>query len=248
MRFKDKVVVVIGGNSGIGLASAIEFANEGAKVVISGRNQTTIDAAAKEIGADVLAVKSDVSDLTQLDSLMAQVKEKHGHIDVLFVNAGIGSFKPIAEIDEAYWENMIGINLKGPFFAAQKALPLMLSGGAIIFTSSIGHVKGIPGNSVYAASKAGLRALTRNIGAEVVERGIRVNCMSPGPIETPLFNRSGIPEEALVGLKQSITDSVPMKRFGTAQEVAKTVLFLASEDSSYVTGVDLFVDGGTVSF
>ncbi len=248
MRFLDKVVVVLGGNSGIGLATAQAFAREGAKLVITGRSEKTLAEAATAIGGDVMALQSDIADLEQLDAVMAATKKAHGKIDVLVVNAGVGNFKPIEQIDEAYWDNMIGINLKGHFFAAQKGLALMSSGSAIVFISSIGHLKGMAGNSVYAASKAGVRALARNIGAEVVDRGIRVNCISPGPIDTPIMTRSNIPAEDLAGFKEMLSQQVPMKRFGTSDEVANAVLFLASSESSYITGVDLIIDGGTVSF
>ena len=248
LKFQDKVVVILGGNSGIGLASAKAFAAEGARLVITGRNQETLEAAAHAIGTDVLAVRSDISDLKQSAALMEQIGRTHGRIDVLFVNAGIGAFSVLEEVSEEYWDRMVDTNLKGPFFAIQKAVLLMGRGGAIVLTSSLGHAKGIPGNSVYAAAKAGLRSLARNLGAELVPRGIRVNCFSPGPIETPLFHRSGLPEEALPGIRQSIVDMVPMKRFGTAEEAADAVLFLAGDTASYITGIDLFVDGGCVSF
>ena len=248
MRFKDRVAVVLGGNSGIGLASAIEFAREGAKVVITGRNAETLAAAAKAIGPGALALQSDISDLAALDIAMARIAEVHGRIDVLFVNAGIGAFAPLEEVTEAYWDTMLGTNLKGAFFAVQKAVPLMGSGGAVVLTGSLGHVKGLPGNSVYAAAKAGLRALARNLGAELVGRGIRVNCFSPGPIDTPLFTRSGVPETELPAFRAMIEAAVPMKRFGTPREAARAVLFLASDDASFITGIDLFVDGGAASF
>ncbi len=248
MRFKDRIAVVLGGNSGIGLASAIEFASEGAQVVITGRDPVTLAAAAEEIGPGTLALQSDISDLAALDVAMARIAEVHGRIDVLFVNAGIGAFVPLEDVTETYWDTMLGTNLKGPFFAVQKAVPLMSAGGSIVLTASLGHVKGIAGNSVYAAAKAGLRSLARNLGAELVGRGIRVNSLSPGPIDTPLFTRSGIPEAELPAFRATIEGSVPMRRFGAPHEAAKAVLFLASDDASYITGVDLFVDGGVASF
>lgn len=248
MRFLNKVVVVLGGNSGIGLASALAFAREGARLVITGRNAETLETARSAIGGDVLALQSDISDLKQITALMERIRRERGRIDVLFVNAGIGGFSALEEVSEDYWERMIGTNLKGPFFAVQQAVPLMGRGGSIVLTSSLGHAKGIPGNSVYAAAKAGLRSLARNLGAELVHRGIRVNCFSPGPVETPLFHRSGLAKEALPAIRQSIIDMVPMKRFGTPEEAADAVLFLAGDTASYITGIDLFVDGGCVSF
>jgi NAD(P)-dependent dehydrogenase (short-subunit alcohol dehydrogenase family) len=186
--------------------------------------------------------------LQATDALMARVKRDWGRIDVLFVNAGIGGFAPLEQTTPEYFDRMIAVNLKGPYFAVQKAVPLMSDGGAIVLTSSIGHCMGIPGNSVYAASKAGLRSLARNLGAELVGRGIRVNCLSPGPIDTPLFDRSGIPAAEQPAMRESIRGNIPMGRFGTADEVASAALFLASSDSSFVTGIDLLVDGGAVSF
>lgn len=248
VRFQNKVVVILGGNSGIGLASAQAFAREGARLVITGRNAETLEQARGMIGADLLALRSDISDLRQVSALMERIGDAYGRIDVLFVNAGIGGFSPLEEVSEEYFDRMVGTNLKGPFFAVQKAVPLMGRGGAIVLTSSLGHAKGIPGNSVYAAAKAGLRSLARNLGAELVGRGIRVNCFSPGPIETPLFNRSGIATEELPAIRQAIIDMVPMKRFGTVEEAADAVLFLAGDSSTYITGIDLFVDGGCVSF
>lgn len=248
MQFKDKIVVVMGGNSGIGLASAVAFAREGARVAITGRNPQTLAEAAELIGPGTLAVQADMVDLAAMDSFFAQIQERYGRIDVLFVNAGIGRFTPMDQVTEALWDEMQSINLKGPFFAVQKAAPLMGRGGSIVLTSSIGHVKGLPGNSVYAASKAGLRALVRNLGVELVGRGIRVNCFSPGPIDTPLLGRSGVPPQEIEALRQFITEQVPMKRFGTSEEAAAAVLFLASDAASFVTGIDLFVDGGMVSF
>jgi NAD(P)-dependent dehydrogenase (short-subunit alcohol dehydrogenase family) len=248
MRFHDKIVVVIGGNSGIGLASAFAFAREGAQVVISGRNTETLAKAAAQIGPTTLALQADIADLAAMERFFQAVRERHGRIDVLFVNAGIGRVLPLEQVTEAQWDQILSINLKGPYFAVQKAVPMMRAGGAIVLTSSIGHAKGIPGNSVYAASKAGVRALARNLGAELVGRGIRVNCFSPGPIDTPLIYRSGVPEAEVAALRQFITAQVPMKRFGSPEEAARPVLFLASDEASFITGVDLFADGGMVSF
>lgn len=246
MRFRDKVVVVIGGNSGIGLAAAAGFAAEGAQVVITGRDPRTLDAAAKEIGG-ALAIRSDIADLASLDAVMAAVRERHGRIDVLFVNAGIGVFASVREVTEAVWDQVHDVNLKGCFFAAQKALPLISKGGSIVFTGSIGAVLGVPGNAIYAAAKAGLRAVARIYATELVKEGIRVNVVSPGPTETPIINRNvGMSAEAVDGLRQMMIAAVPMHRMGRAEEVAKAVLFLSSDDASFITGVDLFVDGGCV--
>lgn len=246
MRFKDKVVLVIGGNSGIGLASAQAFAAEGARVVITGRDAATLAAAQASVPGS-LALQADLADLAAQDRVMAAVAERHGRIDVLFVNAGIGTFAPVREITEALWDQVHDINLKGCFFVAQKALALMGRGGAMVFTGSIGAVLGLPGNGVYAAAKAGLRAVARILATELVGEGIRVNVVSPGPIETPILRRNvGMSPEAEHALREQMVAGVPMHRMGEPEEVAKAVLFLASSDASFITGVDLLVDGGVV--
>lgn len=246
MRFKNRVAVIVGGNSGIGLAAAKGFAAEGAQVVITGRDPVTLDSAAKQIGGAV-AIRSDISDLASLDQVMATVKDTYGRIDVLFVNAGVGTFATVREVTEALWDQVHDVNLKGCFFAAQKALPLMGKGGAIVFTGSIGAVLGLPGNAIYAAAKAGLRAVARIYATELVKEGIRVNMVSPGPTETPIIRRNvGMTPEAEHALRAQMIAAVPMHRMGEADEVAKAVLFLASDDASFITGVDLFVDGGCV--
>lgn len=243
MRFKDKVVLIIGGNSGIGLSAAELFAAEGAKLVITGRDSRTLAEAAQANGA--LPVRCDVADLATLDHCMATVREKHGRIDVLFVNAGIGAFAPVKDITPELWDEIHAVNLKGCFFAAQKALPLMRRGGSIVITGSIGAEAAVPGNAVYAASKAGLRAAARILGVELLAEGMRVNMISPGPTETPLINRNkDMPPEAVEGLRRIMIDAVPMKRMGEAIEVARAVLFLASDEASFINGVDLDVDGG----
>lgn len=246
MRFKDKVAVVLGGNSGIGLASAKAFASEGAKVVITGRNPETLQAAALEIGGDVLALQSDIADLDAHEALIEQVRAKHGRIDVLFVNAGVGAFIPFEEVTPENYDQIFSVNMRGPYFVIQKALPLLGEGAAIVLCSSIGHCSGLPGNSVYAASKAGMRSLARNLGAELVGRGIRVNCLSPGPTDTPIITRSNIAD--IDGMKAQMRAVVPMKRMGEPEEIARAVLFLASTDASFITGIDLLVDGGLISF
>ena len=248
-RFLGKVAVVIGGNSGIGLASAKAFANEGARVVITGRDTQTLRAAAREVGHDAQAHRSDISDLRQIEALFAQIRADQGRIDVLFVNAGVGAFLPIEAVTEADWDHIQDINLKGVFFTVQKALPLLSRGSSIVLTGSIGALKGIPTGSVYSASKAGLRALGRSFAAELVGRGIRVNVVSPGPVETPIIHRTGgLPPEAVPALREQMIANTPMKRMGAPEEVAEAVLFLASDAAAFVTGVDFLVDGGAASF
>jgi NAD(P)-dependent dehydrogenase (short-subunit alcohol dehydrogenase family) len=243
MRFKDKNIVIWGGNSGIGLAAAIEFRREGGRVFILGRNPETLSSAQREVGPDTKTLRADISDLAALDGVYEEVRKSLGSIDVLFVNSGIGGAIPFAQMTVEKWDEMFNVNLRGPYFAVQRALPLMKSGASIVLTSSIGHLRGWPGNSHYAAAKAGIRSLARNIGVELVGQGIRVNCLSPGPIDTPLLGRSG-----MEALREPVRESNPMKRFGNAAEAARAALFLASNDASYITGVDLTVDGGICSF
>jgi NAD(P)-dependent dehydrogenase (short-subunit alcohol dehydrogenase family) len=247
MRFADKVALVIGGNSGIGRAAAVAFGAEGAKVVITGRDPKTLAEVAAQVGAGTLAIRSDVADMASLDEVMRQVREKHGRIDALFVNAGIGTFAPIPEITPERWDEVHNVNLRGCFFAAQKALPLMGRGGSIVFTGSIGSVLGVPGNAIYASAKAGLRAVSRIFAVELVAQGIRVNMVSPGPTETPIINRNvGMDPAAVDALRQMMIANTPMRRMGEPEEIARAVLFLSSSEASFITGVDLFVDGGVV--
>jgi len=248
-RFSGKQVVIIGGNSGIGLSAAIAFAAEGAKVVITGRAPATLASAVEAIGHDAIAIRSDIAEVAQIRQLFAQLTAQLGHIDVLFVNAGIGAFQPIEQVTEADWEAIQSINLKGVFFCVQQALPLLRKGSSIVLTGSIGALKGIPTGSVYAASKAGLRALGRCFAAELVGRGIRVNVVSPGPTETPIIGRTaGLPPQAIPAIREQMIRNTPMHRMGTPEEVAAAVLFLASNDSAFVTGIDFLVDGGAASF
>jgi len=243
MRFSGKQVVIWGGNSGIGLAAAVEFRKEGGRVLIIGRNAETLAAAVKEVGPGTAGIRADISDLGALDGVYEQVRQEFGHIDVLFVNSGIGGTIPVREMSVEKWDEMFDVNLRGPFFAVQKALPLMQRGTSIVLTSSIGHFRGLSGNSHYAAAKAGIRSLARSFGVELVGEGIRVNCMSPGPIDTPLLVRSG-----MEALREPVRQMNPMKRWGDPAEAARAVLFLASDDASFITGTDLVVDGGMCSF
>lgn len=243
-RLSGKVAVVTGGNSGIGLATAKRFREEGARVAISGRDQKTLDEAVKTIGGDVLAVRADVSKLSDLDRFYRAVADKFGKIDILFANAGIAKFAPFAESSEALFDETFDINVKGVFFTIQKALPLLNEGAAIIINSSVVNQTGVQSASIYAATKAAVRSFARTLTTELVERGIRINVVSPGPIVTPIFGRTGLPKEAIDEFARTVKEQVPMKRFGKAEEVADTVLFLATPESSYITGVDLNVDGG----
>jgi NAD(P)-dependent dehydrogenase (short-subunit alcohol dehydrogenase family) len=243
-RLTGKVAVVTGGNSGIGLATAKRFSDEGAKVVITGRDQKTLDAAVKTIGGDVVALRSDVSKLADLDKLYKTVGEKFGKIDVLFANAGIAKFAPVTESNEALFDETFDVNVKGVYFAIQKALPLLNDGASIIINSSVVNETGAAGASVYAATKAAVRSFARTLTTELVDRNIRVNVVSPGPIQTPIFGRTGLTKAQVDGFTRDIVTKVPMKRLGKPEEVADAVLFLATPESSYITGVDINVDGG----
>ena len=246
MRFAGKNVVVIGGNSGIGRAAAEAFAGEGGWVAIAGRDEATLAETQQSIGGDTLAMQADIADLDSLDAFYAEVGKRRGAIDVLFVNAGIGEFIPFEMLTAGKWDAIQAVNLRGCVFAAQKALPLIREGGAIVFTGSIGAVLAVPGNAAYAASKAGLRAAARVLAAELLPRRIRVNMVSPGCTETPIINRSGLPREAVDGMREAMIANTPMHRMGEPAEIARAVLFLASSEASFITGIDLYVDGGAV--
>jgi NAD(P)-dependent dehydrogenase (short-subunit alcohol dehydrogenase family) len=244
-RLEGKVALVTGGNSGIGLATAQRLHDEGAKVAISGRNQKTLDEAVKAIGKDVLAVQADVAKSADLDKLFAAVSQKLGKIDILFANAGIYKFVPFASTSESLYDELFDINAKGVYFTTQKAIPFLNDGASIILNTSQANEIGMVNGSAYAATKAALRSFTRSFAAELVGRGIRVNAVSPGPIETPAgFERSGLSKEAMEEFAKTIVAQVPMKRIGQPAEVAAAVAFLASSDASYITGSEIGVDGG----
>ena len=243
-KLDGKVAVVTGGNSGIGLATAKRFAAEGAKVVVTGRRQAELDRAVAEIGHGALGVRGDVANLADLDRLYDVVREKHGRVDVLFANAGVAEFAPLAEITERHYDHVFGINVKGLLFTVQKALPLLADGGSIILNASIVSIKGMPAFSVYSATKAAVRSFARSWTSDLKERGIRVNALSPGPIDTPGVDGLVKSEEEARQFKAGMAAQVPLGRVGDPDEIAKAAVFLASDDGSFVAGVELFVDGG----
>jgi NAD(P)-dependent dehydrogenase (short-subunit alcohol dehydrogenase family) len=243
-RLAGKVAVITGANSGIGLETAKRFVEEGAQVVITGRRKDELDKAAAEIGENVVAVQGDVSHLEDLDRLYAEVKAKFGHIDILFANAGLGQVAPLGAVTEEHFDREFDVNVKGLFFSVQKALPLFKDGGSIILNSSVAGHKGIGGFSVYSATKAAVRSFARSWTSDLKDRKIRVNAISPGPIETPIFGKMGLTEEQSAEFANLIISSVPLGRVGQSEEVAAAATFLASNESSYITGIDLSVDGG----
>jgi NAD(P)-dependent dehydrogenase (short-subunit alcohol dehydrogenase family) len=243
-KLEEKIALITGGNSGIGLATAKQFVNEGAYVFITGRRQSELDTAVKQIGESVTAVQGDVSKLGDLDRLFAQIKQEKGRLDVVFANAGVATYAAFGTITEEHFDSIFNINVKGLLFTVQKALPLLPDGASIILNASIVASKGLPMNSVYSATKAAIRSFARTWTTDLKDRRIRVNAVSPGPIETPGLNNlvasTGGGEERL----KMLSNNVPLGRLGTPDEIAKAVVFLASDDSSYVTGTELFVDGG----
>ncbi|MEX0492534.1 SDR family NAD(P)-dependent oxidoreductase [Raoultella terrigena] len=243
-RFENKVVVITGGSDGIGLETAKEFAAEGAHVYITGRRQEHLAAAVREIGNGAVGVQGDVAIPADLDRLYARIGHDHGRVDVVFANAGIAETQPLGAIDEAHFDRMFAVNVKGLLFTVQKALPLMGAGGAIVLNGSVAGSKGFAGQSLYNASKAAVRSFARSWTNDLKERGIRVNVVAPGGTETPLMR--GI-LDARPGFEEALNQQVPLGRLGRPDEVAKAVLFLASAESSFIAGSELFVDGGSVA-
>jgi len=244
-KLTGKVALITGGSSGLGLATAKCFVAEGAHVFITGRRQRELDAAVKEIGSSVTGVRSDVSSLADLDQLFATIKEQKGRLDILVANAGGGAFAPLEQVTEAQFDKYFGINVRGTLFTVQKALPLIPAGGAIVITGSMVSIKGIPGYSVYSATKAALRSFARTWSVDLKGRNIRVNVVSPGTVVTPAYKSElGLTDEQIEGFVAQAAAVTPLGRTGTPDEIAKAVLFLASDDSSFINGIELFVDGG----
>ena len=243
-KLEGKVAVITGGTTGIGQAAARLFHAEGARVFITGRSDKTLAEAKKQLPADIVAIKSDASRLVDIDALAEALKLKAGHIDVLFINAGIAKFMPVEAITPEIFDEMFNINFRGAFFTVQKLLPLLGKGSSVVLTTSIAADLGMATSSVYGATKAALSSLARTLSNELASRGIRVNEVSPGPIETPIYEKMGMPIEQTAGFKAMMAGLVPVKRMGTADEVAKAALFLASDDSSYLLGAKIRIDGG----
>jgi len=243
-RFKGKVVVVTGGNSGIGLGVARAYALEGAQVAITGRNENSLEVAAKEIGDGTLAIQSDAGKVTEIEAAMKKIKERFGRIDALFVNAGVGKFVPFEKVTEEFFDETVDINMKGVFFTVQKAISLMSEGSAIVLNASINAHLGMPGTTVYGATKAAVINMAKTLSADLLEKGIRVNVISLGPVTSALLARDGITREKLQETKDWIQSQVPIKRFGTPEEIAAAVLYLTSPESAFVLGSELIIDGG----
>ncbi|WP_422924758.1 SDR family oxidoreductase [Singulisphaera sp. PoT] len=243
-KLSGKVALVTGGNSGMGLATARLFAQEGAKVIITGRRQKDLDDAVKSIGEGAEGVQGDISKFADLDRLHDHIRSKHGKLDIIFANAGLGVVKPFGQVTEEEYDLTFDVNVKGTFFTVQKLLPLVPDGGSIIMNGSIAGYKGVEAFSVYSATKAAIRSFARTWTADLKARKIRVNVISPGPIDTPIFGKTGMSEEQVEGFKSNFSQVVPLGRIGHVDEIAKPALFLASNDSSFITGIELTVDGG----
>jgi NAD(P)-dependent dehydrogenase (short-subunit alcohol dehydrogenase family) len=243
-RFTGKKVLVTGGNSGMGLETAKEFIREGAEVFITGRNKETLTAALKELGPKAKMAVSDSGNLRDIALLAETIKKEFGHLDAAFINAGVAQFVPLAELTEKHFDDTFNTNVKGPLFLVQQIAPLFMKGGSIILNGSVVAQKGFPNTTVYSATKAAVVNLAKTLSADLLGQNIRVNALSPGPIETPIFARMGGTAEEIKQTHENMAAQVPLKRLGKVSEIAKTVLFLASDDSSFILGSDISVDGG----
>jgi NAD(P)-dependent dehydrogenase (short-subunit alcohol dehydrogenase family) len=243
-RFNGKTVLVTGGNSGIGLAAAKAYAAEGARVVITGRDSATLEKASKEIADRVVALRSDAASPHDAKRLAETLKEQNIRLDAVFINAGIAKFAPFADVDEALWDQTFDINTKGAYFQIQALLPLLNKGAAIVINGSINAHIGMPGSSVYAASKAALISLAKTLSAELLPQGVRVNVVSPGPVSTPIYGKLGLDAASLEATAKQIQAQIPLGRFGTPEELASTVLHLTAPESAFIVGTEVIVDGG----
>ena len=243
-RFKGKTALITGGTTGIGFATAKLFINEGARVIVTGRAAATIKSAQAELGENAIVIRSEATSFTDMDALVAKVKETFGKLDVLFVNAGYGQWIPFEQVSEQIYDEMLNLNAKGPYFIVQKLVPLMPEGSSVVFTTSLANVKAVPALSAYGAAKAALRSMTRSLAGELSPRGIRVNAVNPGPIgETDILQKVGMPKEAKDQVYMQMAESVPMRRLGRPEEIAKAVAYLAI-DATFTTGAEIPVDGG----
>jgi NAD(P)-dependent dehydrogenase (short-subunit alcohol dehydrogenase family) len=243
-RFDNKTVLVTGGNSGIGLATARQFAREGARVIITGRDQATLDSARASLGEGALALQSDQGSIADTGRLAALLAEQNITLDAIFINAGVAKFAPFSDMTEATWDASFDANVKGPYFLIQALASRLNRGAAIVLNGSINAHIGMPSSSVYAASKAALISLAKTLSAELLPQGVRVNVVSPGPVTTPLYGRLGLEAEQLGEMAAAIQGQIPLKRFGTPEEVAGAVLYLAASESAFIVGTELIVDGG----
>ncbi len=243
-RFAGKTALVTGGNSGIGLATALAFANEGARVVITGRDQSTLDQAKARLGADSITIRNDAGQIADADALAEILQQQSVKLDSVFINAGITRFAALEDVDEGLWDQTFNTNVKDPYFLIKALTTLLNPGSAIVLNGSINAHIGMPNASVYAASKAALISLAKTLSSEMLSRGIRINVVSPGPTQTPLYGRLGMPAEQLSEVAANLQTQIPLKRFGTPDEIASAVLYLASADSAFIVGTELVVDGG----
>ena len=246
-KLNNKTALITGGTTGIGFETARLFISEGAKVAVTGQNDERVKNAGEILGKETVAVTADVSSIREIESMVSKVNQKLGNVDILFINAGVLRMGPLSDVSEEHFDFQVNVNLKGAFFTIQKVLPVMNDGGSIVINSSNANQIGIPGLSVYSATKAALRSLARTLAAELLERKIRVNTVSPGPVETPIFGKTGIPKDVADDIAEDIISHNPMKRFGGPEEIAKAVLFLSCSDSSYMTGEEIVVDGGAAA-
>lgn len=246
-KLNNKIAVITGGTTGIGFSTAQEFIEQGAKVVITGRSQEGVDKAVAALGAHAKGLVADQGSLSDAETLAAFVAKEHGKVDNLFINAGVGSFVPFSEADEAHFDSIMDVNFKGAYFTTQKLLPLVNDGGTIIFLSSINAISSMPGASVYSASKAALNSLSRTLSRELAGRGIRVNAINPGPIVTPILHKAGLTPDEVGTFQRTFREQIPLGRMGESEEVAKLVSFLASDDARFITGGDYNIDGGIIT-
>ena len=244
MKLRNKVALITGGTSGIGLATAKLFRDEGARVIVTGVNPARLDEASRQLGSNVLMLRADLRVRSDIDDVVATIRDKFAHRDILFANAGIGFAAPLEAVTEKQVDEQFSINFKGIFFTVQKAVPILSKGGVIVLATSFLNAVGAPGLSILSATKAAVRSLARSLGAELAPRGVRVNAVSPGPTNTPFHSKLGLSENDLRDVAAGIEAQVPLRRFGEADEIAKAALFLASEDSSFMTGAEVVVDGG----